>query len=101
VFLGGALQRAVLDLADAELTRRALADLRDLLGVTAAPTLSRLDRWPRSMAQYHLGHRARIARIRASEAAQPGLALIGNGYEGVGIPDVIAQADAVAARWRG
>ena len=100
VFLGGALQEDALALADAELTRRALADLRDLLGITAAPTLVRLDRWPRSMAQYHLGHRARVARIRAGEAAQPGLALIGNGYEGVGIPDVIAQADAVAARWK-
>ena len=100
VFLGGALQGDVLGLDDAELTRRALADLRDLLGIVATPTLTRLDRWPRSMAQYHLGHRARVARIRAGESAQAGLALIGNGYEGVGIPDVIAQADAVAARWK-
>jgi len=100
VFLGGALQPEALKLDDADLTRRALADLRDLLGIAATPTLARLDRWPRSMAQFHLGHRARVARIRAAEAAHTGLALIGNGYEGVGIPDVIAQADAVATRWR-
>jgi oxygen-dependent protoporphyrinogen oxidase len=99
VFLGGALRAGALELADPELIGRALADLRDLLGIAAPPSLVHLDRWPRSMAQFHLGHRARVARIRAGEAALPGLALIGNGYEGVGIPDVIAQADATATRW--
>lgn len=100
VFVGGAMHGDALALDDAELIRRALADLRDLLGIRAEPSLARVDRWPRSMAQYHLGHRARVARIRAAEAAEAGLALIGNGYEGVGIPDVIAQADAAAGRWR-
>ena len=99
VFCGGAGNEGLLDLPDVELIRRACGDLRDLLGLRGDPIFTQVDRWPRSMAQFHLGHRARVARIRAREAATPLLALLGNGYEGVGIPDVIAQADAIAARW--
>jgi oxygen-dependent protoporphyrinogen oxidase len=42
------------------------------------------------MAQYVVGHGDRIGRIRA--LTPPGLHLVGNGYDGVGIPDVVAQA---------
>jgi len=45
------------------------------------------------MAQYVIGHQARVARIR--ELTPSGLHLVGNGYDGVGIPDVVAQAAAV------
>lgn len=99
IFLGGAQRERTLDRDDAALVQLARDELRDLLGITAEPILSRLYRWPRAMAQYHLGHQDRVARIRAREARLPGLALVGNGYEGVGIPDIIAQADAAAARW--
>jgi oxygen-dependent protoporphyrinogen oxidase len=99
VFLGGAGNEALLDQSDGELVRRACGDLRELLGLRGEPVFTQVDRWPRSMAQFHLGHRARVARIRARESALPHFALLGNGYEGVGIPDVIAQANTIAARW--
>lgn len=100
VFLGGAGRETLLDLPDQELVRQACADLRDLLGLRGEPRTVTVDRWPRSMAQFLIGHGQRVAHIRNRAAALPDCALLGNGYEGVGIPDVIAQADTVAARWR-
>ena len=97
-FVGGALHAHHLERDDGQLVAALLADLRDLLRIEAAPERVVVSRWPRSMAQYHLGHRERVASIRQAEAGLPGLALVGNGYEGVGIPDVIAQAEAGAAR---
>ena len=97
-FVGGALHAHHLERDDQQLIASVQADLRDLLRIEAAPLQVVLTRWPRAMAQYHLGHLERVAAIRAAEANQPGLALVGNGYEGVGIPDVIAQAEAAARR---
>lgn len=83
---------------DHDLRARVLADLRILLGGTPEPGFALVSRHPRTLAQPVLGHAARVARIRARESTLPGLALIGNGYEGSGIPDVIAQADVAARR---
>jgi oxygen-dependent protoporphyrinogen oxidase len=41
------------------------------------------------MAQYSVGHQARVGRIAASVAELPGLRLVGNAYDGIGIPDCI------------
>ncbi len=97
-FVGGALHAHHLDRDDATLVSAVMRDLQDLLKIHTAPLRTVVTRWPRAMAQYHLGHLARVVAVRAAEAQLPGLALIGNGYEGVGIPDIIAQADAAAAR---
>jgi protoporphyrinogen/coproporphyrinogen III oxidase len=66
------------------------------LGVTAAPVLMRVHRWPRGMPQYVLGHPERVARIDAAVAAYPGLAVAGAGYRGVGIPDCIRSGELAA-----
>ena len=100
-FLGGALHAHAHALGDAELVAAALFDLRALTGVTGEPLFARIHRWPKAMAQYVLGHAERVQSIRLRERAHPGLALVGNGYEGVGIPDIIAQADAAADRLSG
>jgi protoporphyrinogen/coproporphyrinogen III oxidase len=92
-FVGGALHEDRLDLDDAELVRQTLADLRVYLGALPEPRLARVHRWPKAMAQYVIGHQARVARIRA--LTPDGLHLVGNGYDGVGIPDVAAQAAAL------
>ncbi len=97
-FVGGALHAHHLERDDAHLVQAVLGDLKDLLRIEAAPQEVVVSRWPRAMAQYHLGHRERVTAIRRGEAALPGLALVGNGYEGVGIPDIVAQADAAARR---
>jgi oxygen-dependent protoporphyrinogen oxidase len=81
--------------SDDELVALARSELA-LLDVTAAPTLTRVHRWPRGMPQYVLGHPERVERIQARVTEHPGLALAGAAYRGVGIPDCIASGEAAA-----
>jgi oxygen-dependent protoporphyrinogen oxidase len=97
-FVGGAQHEDRLEQDDETLVAGVLGDLRDLVGLEGEPRFARVHRHPKAMAQYHLGHREQVQVIRSYERQFPGLALVGNGYEGVGIPDIIAQADAAAAR---
>lgn len=96
-FFGGAGDDRVVDESDETLTGMAREELRTILGLTAAPLFSSISRWPRSMAQYTVGHSARFKEIQARTAAIPGLYLAGNGYTGIGIPDCIRMGRAAAA----
>jgi oxygen-dependent protoporphyrinogen oxidase len=96
VFLGGALQAELLDRDDKALCRIAEDALHDLLGTTGEPCLSQVYRWRASMPQYHLGHLARLKRINNCLTQLPGLALAGNAYEGVGIPQCIRSGEVAA-----
>jgi oxygen-dependent protoporphyrinogen oxidase len=63
------------------------------LGITAEPTLSRVFLWDKAMPQYNLGHPEILKRIEAELQNHPGLALAGNGYRGIGIPDCIHSGE--------
>jgi oxygen-dependent protoporphyrinogen oxidase len=76
--------------------RAVCQELQQLLGITGAPTYLSVSRHPQSMAQYHLEHRQRVARIEALVGRLPGLVLAGNAYHGVGIPDCIHSGDMAA-----
>jgi oxygen-dependent protoporphyrinogen oxidase len=78
------------------MTEAVRRDLRDLLGVARAPIFARVERWPRSMPQYHLGHLARVARIRERLRELPALRLCGNAYEGAGVPDCVRGGEQAA-----
>lgn len=95
-FLGGALQPEVLQRDDDALAAAALRDLGPLLGLSGAPSFHLVHRWPRSMAQYRVGHLGHVARLRQRLAARPGLAMAGNGFEGVGIPDCVSDGERAA-----
>ena len=88
-FFGGAGNDAVLDESDESLIAIAREELRTILGLTAAPIYNGVYRWPRSMAQYIVGHGARLKEIESHASAVPGLHLAGNAYTGIGIPDCI------------
>jgi oxygen-dependent protoporphyrinogen oxidase len=102
VFIGGALQRGMMGLDDAQMIAAARAEFKDLFGVSAEPLCTYVRRWPESMPQYLVGHRAGVGEIMKEAAAIDGLALAGAYLNGVGIPDCIASgehtADAVLAR---
>jgi oxygen-dependent protoporphyrinogen oxidase len=95
-FLGGALNADLMAEDDATLIARARADLREALGVTAEPVLTRLARWPASMPQYRVGHLAHVETIERRLAALPGLQLAGGAYRGVGIADCVHSGEAAA-----
>jgi oxygen-dependent protoporphyrinogen oxidase len=96
VFVGGAMQPELFERDDEALTSLVRRDLSDLLGVTGEPILVEVSRHFRAMPQYTLGHLDRIAAIRLQAARHPGLILTGNAFDGVGIPDVIRNAQAAA-----
>jgi oxygen-dependent protoporphyrinogen oxidase len=88
-FLGGARDEAVLDLSGEEIVAIARAELRQILGLTAEPLFARVYKWRAAMAQYGVGHLERLQRIEALRQKLPGLALAGNGYSGIGVPDCV------------
>lgn len=97
-FVGGAMQPEMFEKHDEEIFAAVREELRDILGVTGQPEFETVHRWPRAMAQYHVGHLDRAARIESRVAAHRGLALAGNALDGVGIPHVLHSGEQAARR---
>jgi oxygen-dependent protoporphyrinogen oxidase len=96
-FVGGALQPEMFELDEDEMICRVRADLRDLLGIEQPPLFAVVEKWRRSMPQYHVGHLELILRLQQGLREIPGLQLAGNSYSGVGVPDCIRSGEAAAA----
>jgi oxygen-dependent protoporphyrinogen oxidase len=61
------------------------------------PVLTVVRRWPNSLPQYTVGHPDRVAELEAHlRSTLPGLILLGNALNGVGLPDLIRAARAAA-----
>ena len=86
-------------LSDADLTAAVIDEVTSLLGLTGAPRATAVTRWARSLPQYRVGHRERVAGARAS--LPPGVAVAGAAWDGVGIPACIASGWAAADRVAG
>jgi oxygen-dependent protoporphyrinogen oxidase len=95
-FVGGAGREAVLARTDDELVAIARTELAALMGRLGEPVLARVFRHVGASPQPELGHLARMRAIGERLAALPGVHVIGNGYNGTGIPDCIKQARAAA-----
>jgi oxygen-dependent protoporphyrinogen oxidase len=89
---------AILQRDDEDLVRLAAAELAEASGVSGSPVESRVTRWGGGLPQYNVGHLDRVARVRAAVASQPGLAVAGAAYDGVGIPACIATARQAAGQ---
>lgn len=87
----------VLQRDDDELVALAMAEMAEIVGVRGLPISTRVSRWGGALPQYEVGHLDRVARIRAAVAVQPGLAVCGAAYDGLGIPACVATARTAAA----
>ena len=96
--LGRVGEEALLQSDDTELAVLAAADLAAATGARGAPVATRVTRWGGGLPQYDVGHLDRVARIRSTVAAQPGMAVCGAAYDGIGIPACVATARAAAAQ---
>lgn len=95
-FVGGVLRPELVDRSDDELVALARRELEGLLGLRGVPLATDVARWRESMPQYDVGHVQRVDRLMARADALPRLALAGNAYRGVGIPQCIASGRAAA-----
>jgi len=91
VFVGRAGQDIPWD--ENELLDLAKEELKLTLAVTAEPLVRRVFMWDRAMPQYNLGHPEILKRIDAALQNHASLALAGNGYRGIGIPDCIHSGE--------
>jgi oxygen-dependent protoporphyrinogen oxidase len=93
-------EESVLQRDDADLVALAVAELADQTGAQGPPVDTRVTRWGGGLPQYTVGHLDRVATIHEAVGAQPGLAVCGAAYAGIGIPACIATADSAAQRVR-
>ena len=96
VFLGGAHNAGLLVESDVAISSLVRRELMEILHISAVPELVEIQRWPRAMAQYAVGHVERQLRIKARLASLPMLHLVGNAYDGIGISDCIRLGRAAA-----
>lgn len=86
--------------SDDELAKLARETLAKLLKPSKTETFCRVDRWPKAMAQYELGHMDRVAAIEAALGDLP-ILLVGSSYRGNSIPDCVRQGRAAAEKVKG
>jgi protoporphyrinogen/coproporphyrinogen III oxidase len=97
-FVGAARNEALLNAPDDDILNSVRAELAQIIGLRDEPLFGRVHRWRRSMAQYSVGHLDRLVRIDGLLRELPGLALAGNGYRGIGVPDCIRTGNEAAMK---
>ncbi len=93
VFVGRAGQEDTMPRDTSALLALAREELRLTLGITAEPLVVRVFVWENAMPQYNLGHPEKLKHIDSALEKYPTLALAGNGYRGIGIPDCIRSGE--------
>ena len=88
-FLGGARGEQMLAFSEEQILTIVRQELDQILGLKAEPLFTRVFKWKGAMAQYGVGHLERLQRIETLRKKLPGLALAGNGYSGIGVPDCV------------
>ncbi len=83
-----------LPMSDAQIVEGVRDGLARILDIDADPIAALVQRWPRAMPQYTVGHSERLARI--DSLTPPGLHLTGAAYRGAGLAACTTAAAATA-----
>jgi oxygen-dependent protoporphyrinogen oxidase len=97
-FLGGARDEGILANTEDQILQVVRSELQQIIGLTAEPLFTRVYKWKGAMAQYSVGHLERLQRIEVLRQKVPGLALAGNGFNGIGVPDCVRSGTEAAAK---
>ena len=97
-FVGGRRQPEIAAWDDGRLVETVRGELRELMGVEAAPDAVLIHRWERAIPQYVVGHRALMAGIARFEAGCPGLFVGGSFRGGISVGDCVTGAAEAARR---
>jgi oxygen-dependent protoporphyrinogen oxidase len=95
-FFGGKAAERLMRCGNDETAAVARMELARILGPLPEPQITVVRRWPRSLPQYGVGHLERMKALKERVKALEGLWLLGNGYRGVGVPDLVRDARAAA-----
>jgi oxygen-dependent protoporphyrinogen oxidase len=95
-YVGAAGEDDVLDADDADIVDACARHLAAVVRLPEAPEHATIVRWPASMPQYEVGHAERVARLR--DELPPGIVVVGQAYDGVGVPDCVRAANLAAER---
>ena len=98
IFLGGTADEAIVPSNDEEITTLVKHELLAILNIREEPVVTRVYRWPQAMAQYEVGHLTRVEVIERRLREMPTLALAGNAYGGIGVPDCIRSGREAARK---
>ena len=93
-FFAGKNAEDVWTLSDDQIVGIVRNELQQILGpqingLRDEPLFARVYKWKSAMAQYGVGHLDRLDRMERLRQQLPGLALAGNAYRGIGVPDCI------------
>ncbi len=97
-FLGGSRDEHILQSNDDDILQIVRDELKQVLCLDSDPIFARLYKWKGAMAQYTVGHLERVQRIESLRRKLPGLALAGNGYAGIGVPDCVRSGTEAATK---
>jgi len=89
VFAGGARAPELAVMPEEQLVPLLLKELRKIIRIEGEPLFTTVAHWANTMPQYNVGHRERIRKIESLVSVEPSLALAGNAFQGVGIPNCI------------
>jgi len=95
-FIGEARNPDLFNSPDEVIIERVAEDMRNILGITAKPKQWFVHRWYGGMAQYAVGHKQRIEKIKQLVETLPGLFLAGNAYDGIGVSDCVRLGQQMA-----
>lgn len=101
IFLGGAMDPAMMDRSDSQIAAIAEQQLKELLKWSGQGCRRQLVvRWKEAMPQYHVGHNSRVKQLESQIAALGNIRICGAGYHGVGIPQTVRSARRAARELR-
>ncbi|MDE1175743.1 MAG: protoporphyrinogen oxidase [Edaphobacter sp.] len=91
-FFGGHAAERLMRCGNDEIAAVARLELARILGPLPEPRVTVVRRLPLSLPQYAVGHLERMAELERRIDTIGNLVLLGNGYRGVGLPDLIRDS---------
>lgn len=99
IYFGRSGDGVMMSLSNKQIEKEILNDISDMLGVNASPSYKIIKRWPNAIPQFSLMHEEnRKDLFEFLDEKYPGLYLAGNGINGFGINNCIAQANKVSSQ---
>ncbi|GHT29435.1 protoporphyrinogen oxidase [Planctomycetales bacterium] len=99
VFSGGARLPDAASIPDEKLIPLLFNGIKDILKIEGEPLWTQTAHWSKAMPQYYVGHRELITEIESLAAKEPTIALAGNYFNGVGIPNCIHSGQQTAEKF--